>query len=185
MRPVAPCLMSALALTLTACGGPAVYEDESFAAASPYEARFATDTAATCEAARRTLLSQGYTIASATAEAVRGTKVFQPDDDIHMELEFNVVCAGTVRDTIAYANAVQTQYELKQSASSAGLSVSGVGSLSLPWTSRNDSLVKVGAETVSDPDFYTRFFKLMENHAPRVGAEKKAAPSRRGNLHDW
>ena len=92
---------------------------------------------------------------------------------------------GTVRDTIAYANAVQTQYELKQSASSAGLSVSGVGSLSLPWTSRNDSLVKVGAETVSDPDFYTRFFKLMENHAPRVGAQKKAAPSRRGNLHDW
>ncbi len=99
---------------------------------------------------------------------MRGVKVFQPDEDIHMELEFNVVCASTTRGTRVYANAIQTQYELKDSSKSAGLSVSGVGSLSLPWSSRGDTLSKVGAETVSDPRFYTRFFKLMERHAPRA-----------------
>lgn len=171
MRTVVACLLSTA--VLTACGGPSVYEDETFDSVSPYQARFAADATTTCEAARRTLLSQGYTIVSALPDAIRATKNFQPDEDVHFQIEFNVNCAETGSETIAYANAVQTQYELKQSASSAGFSVSGVGSLSLPWSSRNDSLVKVGGETVSDPKFYERFFKRMGDHAPRVKRKER------------
>lgn len=123
--------MAAGALTLNGCGGPKVYEDESFAENSPFEASFMTTMDTTCEAARCTLLSEGYSIVAFSSDAVRGVKVCQPDEDIHMELEFNVVCASTTRGTLVYANAIQTQYELKDSSKSAGLSVSGVGSLSV------------------------------------------------------
>ncbi len=174
------CVAAACLFALSGCGGPKVYEDETFAEDSPFEASFMSTMDTTCEAARRTLLSQGYSIVAFSSDAVRGVKVFQPDDDIHMELEFNVVCATTTRGTLVYANAIQTQYELKDTSKSAGLSVSGVGSLSLPWGSRGDTLSKVGAETVSDPEFYTRFFRLMERHAPRFRPAGK--PTReRGN----
>lgn len=176
MRHVFCGVLATFVLALSGCGGPKVYEDESFAADSAFEASFMSTMDTTCEAARRTLLSQGYSIVAFSSDAVRGVKVFQPDEDIHMELEFNVACASTTRGTLVYANAIQTQYELKDSSKSAGLSVSGVGSLSLPWSSRGDTLSKVGAETVSDPRFYNRFFKLMERHAPRF--RPAAKPSR-------
>lgn len=172
------CVAAACVFALSGCGGPKVYEDESFAENSAFEASFMTTMDTTCEAARRTLLSQGYSIVAFSSDAVRGVKVFQPDEDIHMELEFNVVCASTTRGTLVYANAIQTQYELKDTSKSAGLSVSGVGSLSLPWGSRGDTLSKVGAETVSDPEFYTRFFRLMERHAPRFRPAGKAPRER-------
>lgn len=180
MRRVMSGVVTACVLALSACGGPKVYEDETFAADSAFEARFMTTMDTTCEAARRTLLSQGYSIVAFSSDAVRGMKVFQPDEDIHMELEFNVVCATTTRGTLVYANAIQTQYELKDTSKAAGLSVSGVGSLSLPWSSRGDTLSKVGAETVSDPEFYSRFYKLMERHAPRFRPSGKP-PRKRNN----
>jgi hypothetical protein len=40
--------------------------------------------------------------------------------------------------------------------------VAGMGSISLPWLSEKESLMKVGEETVSDPDFYRRLFQLIE-----------------------
>ncbi|HPR05203.1 MAG TPA: DUF2242 domain-containing protein [Denitromonas sp.] len=163
------CLMAASLAGLSACGGPSVYDDERFSSNSPYVAHFDTTSGATCEAARLALLSQGYAIHSAKADAIDAMKTFQPDDDEHLELSFTVVCAsgGRGRST-AYANAVETYYELKESASSAGLSVSRLGSISLPWSSSTDSLIKVGAQTVSDPEFYARFFTLMARHAPRT-----------------
>lgn len=171
MRKDLACLLSFA--VLSACGGPSAYEDESFSASSPYQARFAADVATTCEAARRTLLSQGYTVVSALPDALRATKNFQPEEESHLQIEFNISCVESGSETVAYANAVQTAFGLKQSSSSAGFSVSGVGSLSLPWSSRNDSLVKVGGETISDPEFYSRFFKRMGDHAPRVKRKER------------
>ena len=36
-------------------------------------------------------------------------------------------------------------------------------SLSLPFGGNNESLVKVGEETVTDAEFYGRFFALMQS----------------------
>ena len=49
--------------------------------------------AQTCEAARRALLSQGYLISAANADLVTGRKNFQPAAEVHVEVEFRVVCA--------------------------------------------------------------------------------------------
>jgi len=40
--------------------------------------------------------------------------------------------------------------------------VGGIGSVSLPFSATDDTLVKVGSETISDAQFYERFFQLFE-----------------------
>ena len=62
-----------------------------------------------------------------------------------------------------FANALHTRYELKSSGSSTGLSVAGIGSVSVPWPTDKSTLVKVSEETVADPEFYRRLFVLIEN----------------------
>ena len=97
------------------------------------------------------LLSQGCRL---TEESIirSGSKAYQPDDDEHLTLELTVVCMDRKNGgSMAYANAVQTVYALKASNSNAGLSVSGVSSISLPWTSDGDTLSKKAAETVAEP----------------------------------
>lgn len=152
---------------LAACSSTA-YRNETFAEASPYEARFATTPPATCEAARRVLLSQGYSLVAAAADEIRGSKAFQPDEDEHVVLDITVICVSLPDGAIAYVNAVQTEYALKEKSDSADLSISRLGSISLPLGGSKDSLVKVGAMTVEDPTFYQRFFAAMSRHAPRL-----------------
>jgi hypothetical protein len=152
-----------------------VYLDEAFASTETYSRVFPAGIAATCEAARRALLSQGYVIAAPIRpDAVNGRKSFQPEAEVHVQIEFHIVCvpevtAGTavVSDppsTIAFVNAVQDRYSLKKNPNSASLGVSAIGSLSLPVSSSDDSLVKVASETIPAGAFYDRFFGLIERY---------------------
>ena len=61
-----------------------------------------------------------------------------------------------------YANALETHFQLKSQGSNAGVSVAGLGSLSLPWSLDKDTLVKLGEETVTAPEFYKRLFELIK-----------------------
>jgi hypothetical protein len=152
-----------------------VYLDEAFASTDTYSRVFTAGVAGTCEAARRALLSQGYVITStARADAVNGTKSFQPEAEVHVQIEFHIVCvpevspspatAGDPPSTIAFVNAVQDRYSLKKNPNSASLGVSAIGSLSLPVSSSDDSLVKVASETIPAGAFYDRFFSLIERY---------------------
>ena len=80
-----------------------------------------------------------------------------------MRLSISLVCLPSNVGTVIYANARQTRFALKAGSSSAGLSVTGIGSISLPWVADKDSLVKVGEETIADPDFYKRLFALIDS----------------------
>lgn len=126
-----------------------------------------------CEAARRALLSQGYIVDKADDEAVEGRKFYQPTPDVHYEVKMNVVCAAEVQDaarTTAFASAVQDRYVIKKVNNSASLGVGGLGSLSLPVNSTDDTLVKVGSETINDAQFYARFFDLFARYLPPPAA---------------
>ncbi|GAO23183.1 lipoprotein [Alicycliphilus sp. B1] len=129
--------------------------------------------ARTCEAARRALLSQGYLVNTASAEMVAGRKYYQPQADVHYEVEMRVVCApegqGDVR-TSAFASALQDRYVIKKVNNSASLGVGGIGSVSLPVSATDDTLVKVGSETITDVQFYERFFQLFERYVPMAPA---------------
>jgi hypothetical protein len=153
-----------------------VYERETFDARSAFARDFVASPADTCNAARRALLSQGYVAASTAApsdgDQVQAQKRFQPEGDVHAVIEFNVVCAPSVRGertTVVYASAVHDRFTLKKSNSAASLGVSPLGSISLPIRSGTEAMIKVGSETIASRNFYDRFFELVE----KILAEQK------------
>jgi Uncharacterized protein conserved in bacteria (DUF2242) len=164
-------IRSLLAAALVLCGCSTTQKDpmqhEEFDYTSTYSRNFKATDAQTCEAARRALLSQGYVISVARNDLVQGRKSFQPDRDTHLEIEFRVVCAAdgnSGKSTIAFVNALQDRYALKKSNNSASVGVGVIGSVSLPFSSSDDSLVKVASETVTIGTFYDRFFDLLKRY---------------------
>lgn len=155
-------------LWLAACSSVSKPKDDSyrlehFAPDSPFEQSFEVSPSAACEAGRRALLSQGYLIEESKPDAVRAKKFFQPDRSTQVQLTFSLFCLSEGDGSAVYANVRQMREELKASSASTGLSVTGIGSLSLPFGGNNESLVKVGEETVTDSEFYGRFFALMQS----------------------
>lgn len=161
-------VMGALGL-LSACTTPAKRSSpqEEFGSTSTYSRMFDASPAATCEAARRALLSQGYVINMSKDDLVLGQKSFQPDAESHLQMEIRVVCAPESKDgkiTIGFVTALQDRYALKKTNNSASLGVGAFGSVSLPFSSGDDSLVKVASETINSEPFYDRFFTLVHRY---------------------
>lgn len=173
MRPSYSCLPTLLAILLagvvSACSTASksvVYQHEGFDSASTFSRSFAVSADATCEAARRALLSQGYLINQADAELVDGRKNFQPDSDNHVQITFRIVCVADAsgKGSTAFVSALEDRYALKKSNNSASLGVGALGSISLPFSSSDDSLVKVASLTIPAGTFYQRFFVRVERY---------------------
>lgn len=169
-------LLAALTLTLLlpACSGlhtpPAVYQSERFEAGETFSRLFDAGVDATCEAARRALLSQGYLLNTVRRDFVSASKNFQPAGEVHVQIVFHVVCAaegGLDTVSTAYVNAIQDRYALKKNPNSASVGVAAFGTLSIPLAASEDSLVKVASETIPAGPFYDRFFILMQRNLPR------------------
>ncbi|WP_296184215.1 DUF2242 domain-containing protein [Pseudomonas sp. UBA1879] len=158
-------------LTAAGCSSKkqAIYEHENFDDAGTFSRNYPVSDAATCEAGRRALLSQGYIITSSDPKMIAGHKSFQQTGETHMEISFNVVCAADGSadgKATMFANALQDRYALKKVNNSASLGVGVLGSVSMPIGSTDDSMVKVASETVASSKFYDRFFALVENFLP-------------------
>jgi len=154
---------------LSACTTPTkrLLPQEEFGSTSTYSRMFDASPAKTCEAARRALLSQGYVINMSKDDLVLGQKSFQPDAESHLQMEIRVVCAPESKDgkiTIGFVTALQDRYALKKTNNSASLGVGAFGSVSLPFSSGDDSLVKVASETINSEPFYDRFFTLVHRY---------------------
>ena len=161
-------LSSLLAAGLAACSTgtpPLVYQQEHFGITSAHSRAYPASSPDTCEAARRALLSQGYLVGFATSDTVEGRKRFQHDANTHVEIAFHVVCVSTSKGgaSLAFANALHDRYALKKSSTSASVGVGGLGTVSLPFGSSDDAMVKVASETITARDFYDRFFGLVEH----------------------
>ena len=175
-----PMRVVGLALLLAAAAGcsskkTAIYEHENFDDSGTFSRNYPVTDSASCEAARRALLSQGYIITSSDPKLVSGHKSFQQTGETHMEISFSVVCAedgSAGHHATVFANALQDQYALKKTNNSASLGVGVLGSVSMPIGSSDDSMVKVASETVTSAKFYERFFALVELFLPK---EVKAA----------
>lgn len=161
-----PKLLSAgLAATLLAActSTPApVWRSEKFEAETPFQYHSDLPPLVLCDLGKRALLSQGYEVDASAPQSIRGSKFFQPQADFQTQLRLTLVCLPGKDDSTIYANALQTRYELKAGGST-GLSVASLGSISLPWATDKSTLVKVGEETVGDPEFYRRLFTLIES----------------------
>jgi hypothetical protein len=157
-------LIASFAL-LSGCASnkPVTLQQEEFGASNVFSNTFAGTEAAACEAARRALLSQGYVVSEAKTSFLKGRRKFQRDSDVHVEIEFTVVCAPDGKgsnSTTVFANAVLDRYTLKKS-SNASIGMGGFGSVALPFGASDDSLVKVSSETIPTGKFYKRFFELV------------------------
>jgi hypothetical protein len=144
---------------------------EKFSSTATYSRLFDATAAQTCEAARRALLSQGYIINTARADLVEGQKSFQPEAESHLQMVIRVVCAPESADgkiSLGFVTALQDSYQLKKSNNSASLGVGAIGSVSLPFTSSNESMVKVGSVTISSDAFYDSFFDLVSRYLATV-----------------
>lgn len=144
---------------------PTVYKEEKFDSTDIYSRRFEVSSTVACEAVRRTLLSQGYVIGAVTANQINGTKSFQPRSDAHVQIAFRVVCTDDDAKgdkSSVYVNALEDRYALKKVNNVASLGVGVLGSVSVPFSASDDSLVKVASETISAEGFYARFFDVVE-----------------------
>jgi len=167
------------ALVLAGCGSTSrrvSYEPEDFDSTTTHTRNYPATEARTCEAARRALLSQGYMVTAANADLVTGRKSFQPAAEVHVEVEFRVVCAreggkSGKQSTVAFATALQDRYGMKKVNNSASVGVGAIGSLSLPFSASDEAMVKVASETLTDERFYDRFFMLMDRFLEGGGAD--------------
>ena len=161
-------------LLLAGCATDKPKYAETFSDKGTYTRDYAVPGKDTCEAARRALLSQGYAIQKASAEGVDAIKNFQEPDQKHTQLSLHVVCATDGKDgqhSTAFVNAVQDHYIVKKNSTSAGVGLSVLGSVSMPFGSSDDSLAKVASETIDAPDFYDNFFDLMARYLPKPGSD--------------
>jgi hypothetical protein len=168
-QPAAWGLTLAVLGMLSACAGSTknLPPQEAFSSTSTYSRLFDASPAMTCEAARRALMSQGYVIKTAKEDLVLGQKSFQPEAESHLQMEIRVVCAPESKSgelTLGFVTALQDRYALKKTSNSASLGVGVLGSVSLPFSSGDDSLVKVASETISSEIFYDRFFALVRSY---------------------
>jgi hypothetical protein len=181
-----PMRVVGLALVLAAAAGcsskkAAIYEHENFDDSGTFSRNYPVTDSASCEAARRALLSQGYIITSSNPKLVSGHKSFQQTGENHMEISFSVVCAedgSTAHHATVFANALQDKYALKKTNNSASLGVGVLGSVSMPIGSSDDSMVKVASETVTSAKFYERFFALVELFLPKEAKEAAHIPEK-------
>jgi hypothetical protein len=105
---------------------------------------------------------------------ISASKHFQPEGEVHVQIMFNVVCVpegGLGKVATAYVNAIQERYALKKNPNSASVGVAAIGSVSIPLTSSDDSLVKVASETIPAGRFYDRFFALMQRNLEQQKGE--------------
>lgn len=154
---------------LSGCASPvkSFASQEEFSSTVTYSRLFDATPAQTCEAARRALLSQGYVISLSSEDMVAGRKNFQPEPESHLQMEIRVVCAPDTPDSkvsLGFVTALQDVYSLKKSNNSASLGVGALGSVSLPFSSSNDAMVKIGSRTISSDAFYDRFFDLVRRY---------------------
>lgn len=178
-RLLLPALLAVAALAGCATPKRSAILHEEFGSTGVFTRNFPGTEKSTCEAARRALLSQGYVIIDWKPAIIKGRRKYQPDADVHAEIEFNVVCAADSKgsnSSTVFANAVRDRYSLKKTNTSASIGVSALGSVSLPFGTTDDALVKVASETIPTGQFYEQFFDLLERYLDSVarGAEDES-----------
>lgn len=165
-------LVAVLASSLAACGFNRGKEappplGETFGAEDTYSRSYPVAPASACEAARRALLGQGYVVGKATVDALEAMKSFQPESDVHTQLNVRATCVPKASGgSLVFVNAVQDLYSLKTTTKSASVGLSVLGSVSLPIGTSDANLVRVASNTVQNTDFYSRFFQRVAFYLP-------------------
>ena len=159
-------LLATLPVLLAACGGDtAHYRGEDFAGDNSHRREFSVSAANLCNASRRVLLGDGYVLeaaAEATAPRLVGTKEYREEKNRHSVLQVHVACEGGTTGATLFVTAVEHHYDVTTSRQSTGIGIPMVGPVTVNTKSESEGQVKTGGETVTDRDFYERFFRAVQ-----------------------
>ena len=147
-----------------------VYEQERFSQKPAHARSLAVTADVACQAGRRALLSQGYQLFDNGLTKLVGRKYFRPANGTAVELIMTITCLRNPDDetrSSVYVTSWQDAYVTKRNTVEASAGVSVLGSVSVPVATTDDALVKVGMETITDPEYYGRFFELLESLLPK------------------
>jgi Uncharacterized protein conserved in bacteria (DUF2242) len=138
--------------------------EESLSAAAPFSKTFAGSGDSVCWSVKRALLSQGYMLDRPTDSGVlTGTREFQPKPKLNIAIHLQTTCADNRNGTsIVFVTASREESQLQKMKQSTSVGV-GPATLTMPSGSA-EVLGVVRRETIQDPDFYNRFFALIEGY---------------------
>jgi hypothetical protein len=175
-RPSAVAVLRCLALltAATALAGCASRKqdiaEESLSATAPFSKTFAGSGDTVCWSVKRALLSQGYMLDRPTDSGVlTGTREFQPKPKLNVAIHLQTSCADNRNGTsIVFVTASREESQLQKMKQSTSVGV-GPATLTMPSGSA-EVLGVVSRETIQDPDFYNRFFGLIQGYVAQEQA---------------
>jgi len=172
--------LAVVALLLAGCGGGGspvkLYKSENFQAGAAFSKTIPLPSSIVCRNVKRALLSQGYVIeqtpATKDSPFLDGTKNWQPEEDVAVTLHLQVTCVHEDENSSSvFATAVEEAYKLQTITGSVSAGVS-IATVTLP-SSSGRALMVVRRETIQDPQFYGRFYDLVQKFAE---AERNSGP---------
>lgn len=152
-----------LLASFSGCGTQEAYREEAFRPDTPFGKRMEGPAEVVCDSVKRALLSQGYLLEPSAGHGVlTGIKEFHRGED-NVALRLQTSCMDN-RDgsAMVYAGAQQETSRLQTVKHPASINVGPVGGITLPAGSAKIP-VTVKRETIQDPDFYRRFYRLVQD----------------------
>lgn len=183
------CQLVLLAAVASACAGCASRKVDvaqaSISTQAPFSRTFQGSGETVCWGVKRALLSQGYMLDRPGESGVlTGTRDFQPDPKLNVSYHLQASCADNRDGTsIVFLTAEREDSQLQKMKQSTSVGV-GPATLTMPSGSAQ-VLGVVRRETVKDPEFYARFFSLVQSYVGqeqnRVAHEREQQDERRAD----
>lgn len=157
-----------ISLVLAGCGGPRSYaEGEDFQSDSRHRQDFTAPVAPVCVAARRVLLGDGYLVVGDSDLSLVGVKEFQIEEKSHAILRVYVTCSQRDSGSSLFVTATEEHFDVTTSRRSTSIGVPLVSPISIGSKSEVDNQVKTRGETVTERDFYERFYRAVRQELGR------------------
>jgi hypothetical protein len=157
-----------ISLLLASCGGPRSYaENEEFRSDPRYHRDFQVAASPLCNAARRVLLADGYVVTEGEGQSLSGGKEFQVEEKYHAILHLYITCDQRAGGSILFVTATEEHFDVKTDRQSTTIGAPLVAPITFGSRSETDRQVKIRGETVTERDFYERFYRAVQRELAR------------------
>jgi hypothetical protein len=145
---------------------------DSLSAQAPFSRTYRGSGDTVCWSVKRAMLSQGYMLdRPAESGVLTGTRDFQPQPNLNVELHLQTTCADNRDGTsIVFVTVSREDSRLQKMRQTTSLGV-GPATLTMPSGSAK-VLGVVRRETIKDPSFYNNFFALIQRFINQEGTSQ-------------
>lgn len=148
-----------------------------FTADAPFSRTFSGSGDTVCWSVKRALLSQGYMLDRPNdAGVLTGSRDEQPQPKLDVTIRLQTSCADNRNGTsIVFVTATREENRLQKMKQTTSMGV-GPATLTMPSGSA-EVLGTVSRITVTDPNFYSQFFALVQHYATQERAAQASRPA--------